>query len=86
MKDLSESVAKKFDVNEGIYVQEVKRFSKAANQALSKGLVIVEADKEIVNSVEEFEEIIDSKKGSAVLLKVKYPNGDTRFVGLEIPE
>ncbi len=84
--DLPESVAKRYKVEEGIFVQDVKQFSKAANQRLFKGLVIVEVDKKPINSVEEFEEIVDSKRGSAVLLKVQDQNGNTSFIGLEIPE
>lgn len=83
--DLSEDLAKKFKVENGIYVKEVKRFSKAANQRLSTGLVIVEVDKKEIKSVEEFEDTINSKSGDAILLKVQQQNGDTFFIGLEIP-
>jgi serine protease Do len=84
--DIPESIAKRYKIESGIYVQDVKRFSKAANQRLFKGLVIVEVDKEPIHSVEEFEEIVDSKRGSAILLKVQDQNGNTSFIGLEIPE
>ena len=86
VRDLSESIEKSYKVENGILVKKVDRFSKAANQRLFEGLVIVEVDKEKINSVDEFEEIIEDKKGSAILLKVQDRNGNTSFVGLEIPE
>ncbi len=86
VSDLSERQMKKYKVEEGIFIKDVKRFSEAANQRLFAELVIVEVDKSPINSVEEFEEIVNSKKGSAILLKVKDIKGNHSFVGLEIPE
>jgi len=86
VSDLSEKMAKKYKVDEGIYVKDVKRFGKAANQRLFPGLAIVEVDKKPINSVEDFEDIVSSKNGSAILLKVQDEQGNTSFVGLEIPE
>jgi S1-C subfamily serine protease len=64
----------------------VEDFGKAADQRLGSGLIIVEADKKKINDVAAFEKIIDAKKGKAVLLKVQDKDGNSRFVGLEIPE
>ncbi|MFH1422418.1 MAG: hypothetical protein ABIH42_06885 [Planctomycetota bacterium] len=50
------------------------------------GLVIIEADKTPVKNVDDLSKLIDAKKGSALLLKVIDNQGNTRFVGLEIPE
>lgn len=86
VRELPDNIAKKYNVENGIYVKEVKRYSKAANQRLYEGLVIVEVDKEPISSVSDFEDIVESKKGEAILLKVQDPNGNTSFVGLEIPE
>jgi Do/DeqQ family serine protease len=86
VRDLSDNLAKKYKVENGIYVKDVKRFSKAANQRLFEGLIIVEVDKKAIDSVDDFENIVDAKSGSAVLLKVQDQNGNTSFVGLEIPE
>jgi len=84
--DLSENLSKKYKIDEGIFVKDVKKYSKAANQRLFPGLAIVEVDKKAISSVEDFEEIINSKNGDAVLLKVQDQEGNTSFVGLEIPE
>lgn len=86
VRDLSDDVAKKYKVEKGIFVTEVKRFSKAANQRLFEGLVIVEVDKNPISSVSDFEDIVKSKNGNAILLKVQDQAGNTSFIGLEIPE
>ena len=61
-------------------------YSKAYDQGLFKDLIIVEADRKTVKDVSSFTKIIESKKREAVLLKVQDSKGNTRFVGLEIPE
>ncbi len=86
VKDLSENTLKQFNVENGIYVKDVERFSVAANQRLFPGVIIVEVDKKPINSVEEFKEIVEDKKGNAILLKLQDEKGNTSFVGLEIPE
>ncbi len=86
VKDLSKEVKKQFNVKSGIFVEDVERFSKAANQRLFPGLIIVEVDKKPINSVSKFKNIIENKKGNAILLKLQDEKGNTSFVGLEIPE
>ena len=85
VRDLSDDITKKYKINSGIFIKDVKQFSKAANQRLFPGLVIVEVDKKNINSVDDFEDIIKSKEGDAVLLKVQDQDGNTSFIGLEIP-
>jgi serine protease Do len=86
VKNLSDKEKETFNVDKGVLITDVESFSKADDQRLFKGLVIVEVDKKPVKDVETFKKMIDSKKGSAVLLKVQDKDGNTRFVGLEIPE
>jgi len=64
----------------------VRAFSRSEDQRLFAGLVIVEADKTPVKDVEVLSDMIESKKGSALLIKVIDNQGNTRFIGLEIPE
>lgn len=85
VKNLSEKEKSDFKVDSGILITKVESFSKAEDQRLFSGLVITEADKKKVDDVNTFEKIIDKKKGSAVLLKVQDKDGNSRFVGLEIP-
>ena len=73
-------------MSDGVLITDVKPFSRAEDQRLFAGLVIVEADKEEIEDVDDFKNIIDTKKGSAVLIKVVDKDGNNRFVGIEIPE
>ncbi len=86
VKNLTEKDKSDFNVNGGVIITQVKPFSTAEDQRLFAGLIITEADKEKVNNVDNFKEIINNKKGSALLLKVVDKDGNNRFVGIEIPE
>ncbi len=86
VKNLSDRDLSDFNVDHGVLITDVKPFSKAENQRLFAGLVIVEADRKKVNNVDEYSDIVESKRGSALLLKVIDNKGNARFVGLEIPE
>lgn len=86
VKDLSREALEKYKAENGILITNVENFSKAANQNLAPGALIIEANKKPVKSVVEFEEIINSKKGEAVLLRVQDQSGNSFFIGLEIPE
>ena len=86
VKNLSEKDKESLNVNSGIVITQVEDFGKAADQNLGSGLVIVEADKKKISDVSSFEKIVNGKKGKAVLLKVQDKEGNSRFVGLEIPE
>ncbi|MEO8209559.1 MAG: Do family serine endopeptidase [bacterium] len=85
VSDLSQSMREKFNVDNGVYVTGVKRFSEGFDRGLIEGLVILEADKEKVESVDDLSSIVSSKsKGDVVVLKVKDQRGSIRLVALEI--
>jgi serine protease Do len=86
VKNLSEKDKSDYNVNSGVIISQVKPFSKAEDQKLFSGLIITEADKEKIDNVNDFKQIIGKKKGSALLLKVVDKEGNNRFVGIEIPE
>ncbi len=86
VKDMTERQYKKYGTDHGIIITDVKRFSNADNQGLRPGYVITEVDNEEIDSVQDFEDIVDSKKGKAILLKVRVDKKNSFFVGLEIPE
>ena len=73
-------------VDNGVLITSVKPFSSAEDQKLYQGLVITQADKKKIKDVNQFKDIVKDKKGSAVLLKVEDGKGNSRFVGIEIPE
>lgn len=86
VRDMSSKEMKDHKVKNGILISDVKRFSKAENQRLFAGLVITEVNREKINSVSDFNDIIDDKKGEAVLLKVVDSRGTSQFIGIEITE
>jgi len=86
IKNITDKDKSDFKVEGGVMISDVKPFSKAEDQSLFAGLVIVEVDKEPVYNVNDFSKLVENKKGSAVLLKVLDKQGNARFVGLEIPQ
>jgi len=83
--NMSDDEIKSMNVKNGVLIKEVKKYSIAEDQGLLAGYVIVQADREKVNSVSEFAKILDRKKGDAVLLKIADGTGTTRLIGLEVP-
>ena len=86
VRNMRASELNKYNLDSGILISQVKRFSKAENQRLFSGLVITEFDRKIIESVSDLEDAINDKKGEAALLKVVDGNGVSRYVGIEIPE
>ncbi|MCU0332990.1 MAG: PDZ domain-containing protein [Ignavibacteriaceae bacterium] len=85
VKNLSEKDKSDYNLNKGVMISQVEPFSKAEDQRLFSGLVITEADKEKIDNVDDFKQIVEKKKGSALLMKVVDKEGNNRFVGIEIP-
>jgi serine protease Do len=86
VKNLTEKEKSDYKIESGVMITEVKSFSKADDQRLFRGLAITEADRKSVKDVTSLSKIIEAKKGDAILLKVQDSSGNTRFVGLEIPD
>jgi len=86
VRNLTSQEKKNYNVKNGIFITVVQPFSNAAAQGLFSKLVITEIDRKPVKNVEQFKKIIESKKGSAVLLMVKDSKGNSRFIGLNIPQ
>jgi serine protease Do len=84
-RNLSSSELNDFKIKNGVLITEVKEFSKAYNQRVSEGNVIVSADHKEVNTVSELKSIIENKKGQAILLKLVDKDGNSRLVGIDIP-
>ncbi|MDQ3019156.1 MAG: Do family serine endopeptidase [Bacteroidota bacterium] len=85
VSDLSQSMREKFSVDNGVYVTSVKRFSEGFDRGIIEGVVILEADKEKVESVDDLNSIMSSKNnGDVVVLKIKDQRGSIRLVALEI--
>jgi serine protease Do len=84
VRNVKDKELEPYKVDNGVMITSVDRFSKAESQKLASGVVIVEVDRHTVSSVSELLDLVDSKKGSAILLKVAYKDATTRLVGLEV--
>ncbi|MEW6004565.1 MAG: Do family serine endopeptidase [Stygiobacter sp.] len=85
VRNMNDDELSEFKTKNGVLITNVKSFSRAYNQRLGEGLVITSADRKEINSVSELKQIIESKKGKAVLLKVVDKEGNSRLVGIDIP-
>lgn len=86
VRDLTNRDREKYKADNGVVITDVKPFSKAEDQRLFKGWLIVEADKKKINDVADLNGVFEEKKGSAVLLKLQDADGVNQFRGIEIPE
>jgi serine protease Do len=85
VSDLTGSLKQKFNVESGIYVTSVKRFSEGFDRGLREGMVIIEADKREIKSVNEFESVISNKKnGEVIVLKIVTQDGSVRLIAIEL--
>lgn len=86
VRNLKATELKQYKIENGVLIAEVKPYSLAYDQGLGRGLVITKADRKEVGSVGDLQKIINNNKGKAVLLEVSDNQGNSRFVGLEIPD
>ena len=86
VKNLTDKEKEKYNVTNGVLISKTALYGKAQQEYLQDGLVITSADKKKIESVSQLEKIVNAKKGAAVLLEVTDGKGNTRFVGLEVPE
>jgi len=84
--DLTNSMKKELNIENGVYVKEVKMLSEAYKRGFREGLVIMEADKEKIDNVSQLNEILENKKpGDIVVFKIIIPQTkDIRLIAVEI--
>ena len=83
--DLSASLKEKFKTEDGVFISGVDNYSEGFDRGLREGLVIIEADKEKIDNVEQLSSVLDRKsKGDVIVLKVRTPDGNVRLIALEI--
>jgi len=86
---LSGDSKKALDVSSGVLVSKVEPYSEAARARIIPGAVIVKAGGQSVTSPKQLKDLFAAKKpGEALLLQVKFKNGNTvvsQLVGIEIP-
>lgn len=84
VETIDSKIKKDYDVDNGVIVRDVKRFSMASDRGLIKGAVITEADKKSIKSPGDLKKLIDSKnEGDVIILNVKYPER-SQIVALEV--
>jgi len=87
LRPLDSTMRQERDVQAGVLVDDVERFSVAHERNIVPGDIIVEADRKPVKDITEFKSIVDGKKaGDALMIRVKGPDGNFRFVALSIPK
>ncbi|MBK9333726.1 MAG: Do family serine endopeptidase [Ignavibacteria bacterium] len=83
--ELNSDLKSKFSVDNGVYIQSVKRFSEAFDRGLREGLVIIEADKQEISDISQFNSILEGKsKGDIIVFKVKTQDGLVRLIAVEV--
>jgi serine protease Do len=85
VSDLTGSLKQKYNIDNGIYITSVKRFSEGFDRGLREGLVITEADKQNIESIDQFDRILSKKNpGEVIVLKVKTADGSVRLIAVEL--
>ncbi|MCU0372879.1 MAG: Do family serine endopeptidase [Ignavibacteria bacterium] len=85
ISELTEDLKSKYEVSGGVLVKEVAHFSEAFNRGMRSGFIIIETDKQKVNSIADFENILSKKeKGDVVVMKVVTQMKDIRLIAVEI--
>lgn len=84
--DLTESMAKKYDLVKGVYVQEVEEGKAASNAGIKQGDVIIKIDDKEISTFDELNDYKNSKKvGDEVTITV-YRNGKEEKLKVVIGE
>jgi len=82
---LSKKQKDDYNVENGVLITDVKRYSVAYERSLFPNGVIVKADRKSIKSISDLKGVIENKeKGEAILLQVKY-NDANRIIAIEIP-
>ncbi len=85
VSEITNSTKRDYDIEYGVMVKEVKNYSEAFNRGLRAGFVILEADKNKIESIDQLSSIINKKdKGDVLVLKAITPNKDVRLIAIEI--
>jgi S1-C subfamily serine protease len=86
IRNIDDRTKKDYEVDHGVVVEEVERFSEAEQRGIVGRDVILNVGDEPVKSASQLESLLREKKpGDAVLLRIKGSNKTTRYVPLEIP-
>lgn len=83
--DLPDRIKNEFDTDYGVYIKDVSPYSEAFMRGLRAGIVILEVNKEKVNNVSDFDNLVkDKKEGDVLVLKILLSNKEIRMVVVEL--
>lgn len=86
VKNLTAQDKKTYKIENGVKITDVKPLSRAEDKNLFEGAIIVEANKKKINNVDDLENVLKDKKGSAVMFRIQDQEGNARFIALNIPK
>lgn len=79
------STKEKYKISGGVVVTSVDKYSDAFLRGLQEGSVIIEANKQKINSTDDLSDAISSKKpGDSVLLKIIDKGGTERIIAVKL--
>ncbi len=85
VSSLDNATKQKFNIDAGVMVTSVDMYSESFMRGMREGLVIIEANKKKIESVEDLIDVVNEKsKGDSILLKVVDPKGQESIVALLI--
>lgn len=87
VRDLDTQTKKEYDVDSGVYVEDVEPYSEAGKRDVRPRDVILSVGDQKVSTAAQFQQILKKKKGGeAVLMRVKSADKSMRFVAIELPQ
>lgn len=86
VKPLDDQMKQELDIDDGVVITEIEKYSVAAERGLLVGGIIHKADKKQIKTTGELREIIESKKeGDVIGIQMIYRSVNT-FVALTVPQ
>jgi len=82
---LTEQVKKELEIEDGVLITKVERFSHASERGLFPGIVIVKAEKQTITKTGQVSKLIKDRQGEVLKLQVRSKDG-SRLIFLEIPK
>jgi serine protease Do len=82
---LTEQVKKELEIEDGVLITKVERFSHASERGLFPGIAIVKAEKQTITKTGQVSKLIKDRQGEVLKLQVRSKDG-SRLIFLEIPK
>jgi len=87
VSSLDSKAKKKYEIENGVLVEDLEDFGIAQERGLQKGDVIINISGQAVTSPKQFQKVVEKlTTGDAIMLRVKGQDKKTRFVAIEIPK